>query len=123
LLVEKFTLVVLNDEQRHGRTVCPVNSFGGPSVAQFIAAAIGKAWPHSGHKVFSQWLRTAGNDGGRMKVTIMGSGYVGLVTGTCLAQVGHQVVCFDVDSGRIERLNRGDMPIFEPGLGELAAAG
>ncbi|MFA5493575.1 MAG: UDP-glucose/GDP-mannose dehydrogenase family protein [Porticoccaceae bacterium] len=58
-----------------------------------------------------------------MKVTIMGSGYVGLVTGTCLAQVGHQVVCFDVDSGRIERLNRGDMPIFEPGLGELAAAG
>jgi UDPglucose 6-dehydrogenase len=51
-----------------------------------------------------------------MKVTIFGSGYVGLVTGACLAEVGNDVVCIDVDAGKIERLNRGEVPIHEPGL-------
>src|ERR1700744_1133073 len=54
-----------------------------------------------------------------MRVTIFGTGYVGLVTGTCLAEVGNDVVCVDVDKSKIERLERGEMPIFEPGLAEL----
>ncbi|AAU91386.1 UDP-glucose 6-dehydrogenase [Methylococcus capsulatus str. Bath] len=51
-----------------------------------------------------------------MKVTIFGSGYVGLVTGACLAEVGNDVVCIDIDAGKIERLERGEVPIYEPGL-------
>jgi UDPglucose 6-dehydrogenase len=54
-----------------------------------------------------------------MRVTIFGSGYVGLVTGACLAEVGNHVVCVDVDAGKIERLKRGDVPIHEPGLEAL----
>jgi UDPglucose 6-dehydrogenase len=51
-----------------------------------------------------------------MRVTIFGSGYVGLVTGACLADAGNHVVCVDVDSAKIERLRRGEVPIHEPGL-------
>ena len=54
-----------------------------------------------------------------MKVTIFGSGYVGLVTAACLAEAGNHVVCVDVDAGKIERLNRGEVPIHEPGLDAL----
>src|SRR5690242_4796542 len=54
-----------------------------------------------------------------MRVTIFGSGYVGLVTGACLADAGNQVVCVDVDAGKIERLKRGEVPIHEPGLDAL----
>ena len=54
-----------------------------------------------------------------MRVTIFGSGYVGLVTGACLADAGNHVVCVDVDAGKIERLNRGEIPIHEPGLDAL----
>ncbi len=54
-----------------------------------------------------------------MKVTIFGSGYVGLVTGACLAEAGNHVVCVDVDADKIERLNRGEVPIHEPGLDAL----
>jgi UDPglucose 6-dehydrogenase len=54
-----------------------------------------------------------------MRVTIFGSGYVGLVTGACLADAGNHVVCVDVDGGKIERLNRGEVPIHEPGLEAL----
>jgi UDPglucose 6-dehydrogenase len=54
-----------------------------------------------------------------MRVTIFGSGYVGLVTGACLADAGNHVVCVDVDQGKIDRLNQGEVPIHEPGLDEL----
>ncbi|HEX9138396.1 MAG TPA: UDP-glucose/GDP-mannose dehydrogenase family protein [Steroidobacteraceae bacterium] len=54
-----------------------------------------------------------------MKVTIFGSGYVGLVTGACLAEAGNHVLCVDVDAKKIERLNAGDIPIHEPGLDVL----
>ncbi|MDR3385571.1 MAG: UDP-glucose/GDP-mannose dehydrogenase family protein [Rudaea sp.] len=57
-----------------------------------------------------------------MRITIFGTGYVGLVTGTCLADVGNDVVCMDVDADKMERLERGEMPIFEPGLAELVEA-
>src|SRR5579871_82964 len=56
-----------------------------------------------------------------MRITIFGTGYVGLVTGTCLAEVGNDVICLDVDADKIARLERGEMPIFEPGLAELVA--
>ena len=51
-----------------------------------------------------------------MKLTIFGSGYVGLVTGACMAETGNHVVCVDIDEEKIRRLNAGDVPIFEPGL-------
>ncbi|MCM5703402.1 UDP-glucose dehydrogenase family protein [Larsenimonas salina] len=51
-----------------------------------------------------------------MKITVFGTGYVGLVTGTCLADVGHDVMCMDVDADKIARLEQGEIPIFEPGL-------
>ncbi len=54
-----------------------------------------------------------------MRVTIFGTGYVGLVSGACLAEVGNQVVCVDVDAGKIASLERGEIPIFEPGLEPL----
>lgn len=57
-----------------------------------------------------------------MKISIFGSGYVGLVAAACLADVGHEVVCMDVDEARVVGLNEGEMPIFEPGLRELVQA-
>jgi len=54
-----------------------------------------------------------------MKVTIYGSGYVGLVTGACLAQVGNHVMCVDIDPAKIEGLKQGQIPIYEPGLEDM----
>ena len=51
-----------------------------------------------------------------MKTAVFGTGYVGLVTGTCLAEIGHEVTCVDVDAGKIEGLRQGVIPIYEPGL-------
>ncbi len=54
-----------------------------------------------------------------MKITVVGTGYVGLVTGTCLSEVGNDVICFDTDAAKIELLQRGEIPIYEPGLQDL----
>ncbi len=54
-----------------------------------------------------------------MKIAVIGTGYVGLVTGTCLAESGNDVVCVDKIAAKIERLNAGEVPIYEPGLAEL----
>jgi len=54
-----------------------------------------------------------------MKVSIFGTGYVGLVTGCCLAEVGHSVVCVDLDQSKIDGLSKGVLPIWEPGLKDI----
>ena len=51
-----------------------------------------------------------------MNITLFGTGYVGLVTGTCFAEMGNQVLCIDVDADKIAGLRQGDIPIHEPGL-------
>ncbi|MFZ2813283.1 MAG: 2-dehydropantoate 2-reductase N-terminal domain-containing protein, partial [Rhodoferax sp.] len=54
-----------------------------------------------------------------MNITIIGTGYVGLVTGACLADLGNNVFCLDVDQAKIDLLNSGGVPIYEPGLKEI----
>lgn len=54
-----------------------------------------------------------------MKIAVIGTGYVGLVTGVCFSEVGNDVTCIDIDTNKIERLQRGEVPIYEPGLSSL----
>src|SRR6201992_208391 len=54
-----------------------------------------------------------------MKITIFGSGYVGLVTGACLADTGNHVICVDIDQRKVDMLTRGEIPIHEPGLDQV----
>ena len=56
-----------------------------------------------------------------MKVSIIGTGYVGLVSGACLAKLGHQILCVDIDKAKIDQINRGISPIYEAGLDDLLA--
>ena len=56
-----------------------------------------------------------------MKITVFGSGYVGLVTGSCFADAGNHVMCVDVDQSKVDLLNDGRVPIHEPGLESLVA--
>lgn len=55
------------------------------------------------------------------KIAIIGAGYVGLTTGACFAHIGHEVICADVDEARVERLSRGELPIYEPGLQQIVS--
>ena len=64
----------------------------------------------------------SGNEVGRLRVVIVGAGYVGLVSGSCFAEFGANVTCVDLDADRITRLNQGEIPIYEPGLDQLVAA-
>src|SRR5215468_3515144 len=57
-----------------------------------------------------------------MRVAMIGTGYVGLVSGACIADFGHAVVCVDNDADKISALNKGEIPIFEPGLNEIVRA-
>lgn len=56
-----------------------------------------------------------------MKISVVGTGYVGLVTGACFSDAGHEVLCIDNDPRKIELLHKGIMPIYEPGLDEIVA--
>ena len=56
-----------------------------------------------------------------MKIAMIGAGYVGLVSGACFADFGHDVVCVDIDEAKVAGLSRGEIPIFEPGLDKLVA--
>src|SRR2546430_7005597 len=71
------------------------------------------------HRLGLVWLGCAKTGGGFMRVAVIGTGYVGLVSGVCLADFGHQVTCIDKEADKIAALCRGEIPIYEPGLHAL----
>src|SRR6202022_4267582 len=73
--------------------------------------------PHTNER----W-RSSAATGRLMRIAMIGTGYVGLVSGACFADFGHQVTCVDKDGDKIASLNRGEIPIFEPGLDSLVAS-
>ena len=54
-----------------------------------------------------------------MKIAVVGTGYVGLVTGTCFAETGNDVICIDIDEKKVKKLSEGEITIYEPGLNKL----
>src|SRR3954462_6396411 len=58
-----------------------------------------------------------------MRIAMIGTGYVGLVSGACLSEFGHDVICIDKDAGKVETLRAGGIPIFEPGLDDVVSGG
>ena len=58
-----------------------------------------------------------------MKITVIGTGYVGLVTGACLSEVGHSVKCLDIDKEKVSELVQGQLPFYEPGLQPIIQKG
>src|SRR5215470_12364889 len=71
--------------------------------------------------LFIGLIHASGSEGG-MRIAMIGAGYVGLVSGACFADFGHQVICVDKDAAKISALTRGEIPIYEPGLNELVQA-
>ncbi|MGD9527586.1 MAG: UDP-glucose 6-dehydrogenase, partial [Pseudonocardia sp.] len=57
------------------------------------------------------------------RIAVVGTGYVGLTTGACLASLGHTVVCADIDEAKVARLSHGEVDVLEPGLGKLVSEG
>src|SRR2546423_23560 len=82
-----------------------------------------RAAPRSPHATVDGDSRTGGVVVFARRVAVIGTGYVGLTTGACLASLGHRVSCADLDPGKVERLRRGEVGIREDGLAELVEAG
>ena len=67
----------------------------------------------------SQWFKIGDYYNTPMNIAVIGTGYVGLVTGTCLAETGNNVICVDIDIQKVEKLKRGELTIYEPQLDQF----